>query len=301
MDHDEPLSGRRASAHGASESREIINMARKRDANQRYHDRIAGRYEAIYDDAYWQWHDALTWDYLKPHLPADLSSPVLDLGCGSGKWGRKLLKSGYRVTFVDLSHQMLDAARLQVAQSGGEDRALFVQADLVALAALPANHFGLAVAMGEPIGLAADPSLAMRQIARCLAPGGRLVATFDNRIACVDHYAERGESRELEQFLRNGRTRWLTRDAAERFEIHTFEPRQLRRLAEAGGFEVLEMLGKTVLPMRRYREQLAEPADRRRWAQIERRLARDPDNFARCAHLQIAARLNTPPSPDSEP
>ena len=40
-------------------------MPRKRDPNKRYHDRIAGKYEEIYDDIYWQRHDALTSDYLK--------------------------------------------------------------------------------------------------------------------------------------------------------------------------------------------------------------------------------------------
>ncbi len=265
-------------------------MSKRRSANQRYHDRVASRYEVVYDDAYWQWHDALTWDYLKPHLPRDLSSPVVDLGCGSGKWGRKLLKSGYHVTFVDLSVKMVDEARRQVEESGGSTKAAFLQADLMDLSGLPDEHFGLAVAMGEPIGLASEPAKAFREVTRCLAPGGLLVATLDNRVACVDYYLEQGKLDELEQFLRNGRTRWLTRNPEEQFEIHTFTPEQARRLIETAGLEVLEIIGKTVLPMRRHREVLADSAQGRRWAQIEKKLGRAPENLARCAHIQIAAR-----------
>jgi len=262
----------------------------RRSANQRYHDRIAGRYEQIYDDAYWQWHDALTWDRLKRFLPSDLATPVADLGCGSGKWGRKLLKSGYPVTFVDLSARMVDEARKQVGGSGSEGRADFLQADLADLSALPADQFGFAVALGEPLGSTADPARALREIARCLSSGGVLVASFDNRVACIDYYVEKGDPTELEAFLGTGRTRWLTRDAAERFELHTFTPDQLRRLFTVAGFEVLDLVGKTVLPMRRFRNLLEEPGARRRWARIEKALARDPANLGRCPHLQIAAR-----------
>ena len=265
-------------------------MRHRRTPNQKYHDRVAGRYEEIYDDAYWQWHDALTWDYLKPHLPRDLRAPTADLGCGSGKWGRRLLKSGYHVTFVDLSARMVDEARAQVADMGGSERATFLQADLIDLSSLPSDHFALAVAMGEPICLASDPARAVREIARTLAPGGVIVATLDNRIACIDYYIDQDDPAELERFLRTGRTHWLTRREEERFEIHTFEPQHARKLFESAGLQVIEVLGKTVLPMRRYRERLEDSKARRRWADIERKLARDPDNLARCAHLQIAAR-----------
>jgi SAM-dependent methyltransferase len=156
--------------------------------NRKYHDRVASKYERIYGDAYWQWHDALTWEYLKPHLPRDLRAPVLDLGCGSGKWGRKFLKSGYTVTFVDLSPKMLDEARRLAAENEGLERANFLHADLMDLSALPEATFAYAVALGEPLGCASEPAQAARQIARCLVAGGLLTATVDNRVACVDHY-----------------------------------------------------------------------------------------------------------------
>ena len=271
-------------------------MRHRKNANQRYHDRVAGRYEAVYDDFYWQWHDALTWNYFKKHLPSNLNSPVVDLGCGSGKWGRKLLKSGFHVTFVDLSAKMVDEARRQVLEMGGSDKASFLQADLVDLSQLPENHFGLALAMGEPICLANPPRQAVRQIARCLKPGGVLVATFDNRVACADFYVEKGKPEELEKFLRTGKTRWLTRDPNEQFEITTFTPEQARKLLLEAGLEPLEIVGKTVLPMRHHREKLEDASTRRRWARIEEKLARDPSNLARCAHLQIAARKPNAPA-----
>lgn len=270
---------------------ESHSMARsRRSGSQRYHDRVAGRYESMYEDAYWQWHDSLTWEHLKQFLPKDLNAPVIDLGCGAGKWGRRMLKTGYRVTFVDLSARMVDEARRRVEEAGMTPRAEFLQADVSDLSALAEGRFALATAMGEPIGLAASPLEAMRQIARILAPGGVLVGTLDNRVACADYYLDKGDREGLEQLIRTGRTHWLTRDPSERFEIHTFEPKGIERLVADAGLELLDMIGKTVLPMRRHRELLEDPVERRRWARIEQRLARDPANFARCAHLQFAAR-----------
>ena len=69
-------------------------------ASRRYHDRVARRYDAIYDDPYWAFHDELTWRAVKPHLPRDANAACCDLGCGTGKWGLKLLKGGYPTTFV---------------------------------------------------------------------------------------------------------------------------------------------------------------------------------------------------------
>ena len=263
----------------------------RRSAVHKYHDRVAGHYDHSYDDAYWQWHDTLTWDYLKPHLPRDLSLPLLDLGCGTGKWAAKLIKSGYRVTCVDISMSMLEQARQKIEAMGAADRAAFVQADLVDLSALPADSFAGAVALGDPIGCTNAPAGALKHIRRLLTTGGTLLATFDNRLAALDFYLQRGQPAEMATFLRSGRTHWLTKREEERFEIHTYSPAGVHKLLTSAGFEVVEVVGKTVLPMRQHRRLLETPEARRAWAKIERSLSRDPDAIGRAAHLQVAARV----------
>jgi len=262
----------------------------KRPAVQRYHDRVAPRYDSSYDDDYWQWHDALTWDYLKPYLPRDANSHVLDLGCGTGKWGARLAKSGYAVTSVDISIRMVDQARKKIEPLDPHGKCRYVQADLCDLSALPEAAFALAVAIGDPIGCADSPKKAMKQIRKRLVDGGLLVATLDNQLAALDFYLQQGDADTLGRFLRDGRTHWLTKDQDERFTIHTFTPGDLRALAAGSGFEVVEMVGKTVLPMRHHRHLLETPQAKRTWARVEKKLARDPDALSRAGHLQAVLR-----------
>jgi SAM-dependent methyltransferase len=266
-------------------------MARsQRSPVQKYHDRVAPRYDHSYDDAFWKWHDTLTWDYIKPHLPRDINAEVVDLGCGTGKWAAKLIKSGYTLTCVDISQRMLDRAHAKTHAQIKTARAVFVQADLADLSALDAGRYALAVALGDPIGCTASPGRTMKQIRRILEPGGILIATFDNRLAGLDYYLEHGDPVELSRFLRTGKTHWLTKEKQEQFPVATFGPREAIRLAEAAGFDVLDVIGKTVLPMRHYRHLLETPQSRRVWAGIEKRLCRNPDAVGRASHLQIACR-----------
>lgn len=263
----------------------------KRSAVRKYHDRVAPRYDHSYDDAFWRWHDALTWHYLEPYLPRDLSAEAVDLGCGTGKWAARLIRSGYTVTGVDISPRMLDQARAKCRSTAEAGRATFIQADLCDLSALPARHFGLAVALGDPIGCTESPARAMKQIRRILRSDGILVATFDNRLAALDYFLDLGDPKGLRRFLRDGRTHWLTKDRSERFPITTLAPADVVRLVESTGFSVLDLVGKTVLPMRRYRQLLETSAARRAWAGIEKTLCRDSDALGRASHIQVACRV----------
>ncbi len=279
--------------HESSDRRKMMHiMARsRRSAAAKYHDRVAPRYDHSYDDAFWKWHDALTWDYLKPFLPRDAGAEVVDLGCGTGTWAAKIVRSGFAVTCVDLSHRMVDQARKKIEKIAPVEQHTFLQADLADLSALQANRFALAIALGDPIGCTESPAKTMKQIRRILQDGGVLVATFDNRWAGLDYYLQRGDPAAMSRYLRDGKTHWLTRDRDEQFPIVTFAPGDVRKLIESTGFELLDLVGKTVLPMRHYRHLVETSEGRRAWARIEKKLCRDADAVGRASHLQVACRV----------
>ena len=262
-----------------------------KDPSRRYHDRVARRYDQMYDDAYWRFHDELTWRAIKPHLPRDLAAPCLDLGCGTGKWGLRLLKTGLPTTFVDHAPAMIDQTRLKVDALGPKARrATLLVADIVDLSALPSDHFALTLAMGDPLSICSDPPTAVREIFRTTRPGGVVIATADNKLAALDHFVEQGDLDGLEQFIRTGRTHWLTAEQKEQFELHTFTPDTFRELFKKAGFEVLHLGGKTILPMRKHAELLADAAAMDRLLRLEQELAKDPSAAARASHLQVTAR-----------
>lgn len=246
----------------------------------------------MYDNAYWAFHDEITWGLIKPYLPRQLPAACADIGCGTGKWGLRLLKSGFEVTFVDHAAGMMEEVRrkLESQRGGRSGRATLVVGDMVDLPMLASGCFELVVAMGDPLSICSDPVAAVREMARVTRPGGVVCATVDNQLAALDHYVERGNLDALEGFVRSGRTHWLTADAGERFELHTFTPLAVRQLFEANGFEVVDVAGKTILPLRNNRKLLESPGAVDRLIELERRLSRDPASVGRCAHLQVAAR-----------
>jgi ubiquinone/menaquinone biosynthesis C-methylase UbiE len=266
-------------------------MARSHDPSRRYHDRVARQYDAIYDDPYWAFHDELTWRTVKPYLPRDLSSPCCDLGCGTGKWGLKLLKSGYATTFVDHSASMVEQTRAKVDEMGNRaKKGTLVVADIVEMPEVPSATFGLTVAMGDPLSICTDATRAAREMFRIAKPGGHVIATADSKLAAIDHFVERGNLDALEEFVHSGKTNWLTADERERFELTTFTPTSLRKLFEHAGFEVITVTGKPVIPVRSNKHLLSGENAVERLLKLESILGKDPASAARAGHLQVVAR-----------
>jgi len=269
----------------------MSSRSRKSDSSRRYHDRVARQYDSIYDDPYWEFHDELTWRLIKPHLPRDANAACADLGCGTGKWGLKLLKSGFHVTFVDHSGSMIEQTRAKTEAMGPKaKRATLVTADIVDLPMIERESMSLSVAMGDPLSICTDPQQAAREMHRITKPGGIVIATADNKLAALDHYVERGSLDALEEFSRTGRTQWLTADERERFDLTTFTPASLRKLFEQSGFEVLQLVGKPIVPVRQNKLLFEQPDAIERLLKIEAELSKDPAAAARAGHLQITAR-----------
>ena len=264
----------------------------RHDRSRRYHDRVARQYDAIYDDPYWRFHDELTWRTIKPHVPRDAAAQCLDLGCGTGKWGLKLLKTGLATTFVDHSGAMIEQTRAKVGEMGQAkaQKTTLLVADIIDLSQIPDETFSLTVAMGDPLSICSDPARAAREMYRVTKPGGVVIATADNKLAAIDHYAQRGSLEVLEEFVKTGRTHWLTPEEREQFELTTFTPHTLRKLFEKAGFEVFDLIGKTVLPIRQNKKLLEPPDAVERLLRLEQDLQKDLSSAAHASHLQITAK-----------
>lgn len=254
---------------------------------------MARQYDAIYDDPYWRFHDEFTWRSIKPHLPTDAMAHCADLGCGTGKWGLKLLKSGFATTFIDHSGGMIEQVRDKLSTYGPRaSKATLLVADIIDMPMLESDRFSLITAMGDPLSICSDPLAATREMHRISKPGGIVIATADNQLAALDHYVQRGNLEALESFIRSGRTHWLTADARERFELTTFTPASLRKLFERSGFDVLAVDGKTIIPIRDNKQLLGDDRAIERLLKLESELAKDPSAAARAGHLQIIAKKN---------
>ena len=282
----EHFADRDADREDAVKSRRSSN-----DASRRYHDRVARQYDAIYDDPYWEFHDRLTWQAIKPHLPRDASAQCCDLGCGTGKWGLRLLKSGFSTTFVDHSAAMIEQTRSKLPALGPKaERATLIVADIVDLSALESDRFELILAMGDPLSICSDATCALREMHRICKPGGTVIATADNKLAAVDHYLEKSDIDGLEQLLKTGKTHWLTADEREQFELTAFTPGELHRLFERCGFEVVKLAGKTILPIRAFKELLKSEREFDRLLELEMDLSKDSTAAGKAAHLQVIAK-----------
>ncbi|MEK7467824.1 MAG: methyltransferase domain-containing protein [Planctomycetota bacterium] len=259
---------------------------------ERYYDRIAHRYDSMYDTPYWDLYRRVSWEHLKPILPRERSR-ILDIGGGTGIWAVKLAKAGHDVVCADLSHKMVDVARAKAEEDGLADRVTCVRSDLQDLKEFGEAEFAMAWAQGDPLSYVPDPVLAVKNVARVLKPGGLFVASVDSRFAAIDHFLERGRVEDLEKFLKTGKDEWLADRAEERFPVTFFSPDDLRKLLERRGFEVVSMIGKTVLPLRRHEKLLEDPKEFRRLFELELSLNREPALLGGAAHLEVAARKKT--------
>jgi SAM-dependent methyltransferase len=140
----------------------------------------------------------------------DSSTPILDLGCGTGACLARLADAGFvNLTGVDCNVENFDAHEI----------ARFTAVDLMNgdLAHLQASSFGLVTAI-EVIEHVANPERIVEVAARCLAPRGWLVITTPNI------YSIRARTR----FLVTGSLDFFERQAAPD-HIHPFVLGAFRR------------------------------------------------------------------------
>ena len=112
---------------------------------------------------------------LAPHLRVPAGTEVLDLGCGIGRWSRRLARRGANVVGVDLAPSMIDEAKRRTARACLQDRVDYRVGDLRTLALDRTFDVVLAVTVLQHILDDAGFARAAANVARHLAPRGRAV------------------------------------------------------------------------------------------------------------------------------
>ena len=118
------------------------------------------------------------------HLLGDVAArDVLEIGCGAAQGARYLTSAGARVTAFDVSHGMLRESRRLDARAGVVVERL-VQADAQALP-FRSEAFDVVLSAFGGIPFVADSARALREAARVLRHGGRLVFSVTHPVRWV--------------------------------------------------------------------------------------------------------------------
>jgi ubiquinone/menaquinone biosynthesis C-methylase UbiE len=112
---------------------------------------------------------------------------VLDIGAGPGVFTRQLLERGAACCVVDLSYEMIAAARRQLAGSAG--RPFFMVGDIDTLP-FASGSFDTVLCVGV-LQYLPSPGAALTELARVVAPGGQVILTFPNAMSPLNRLHRR--------------------------------------------------------------------------------------------------------------
>lgn len=255
-----------------------------------FYDRVSKIYDISYNDRYWQLYQRVTWDNLKKHLPENVEAKILDIGGGTGFWSARIAKAGYQnVVLADISAGMLDMARKKCEKQNIANQIEIVKCDICKMDMFEDGAFEMVLSEGDPISSCGNPRKAVKEIARVLKPGGKALCSVDNKFGAIHYFLDREKLDELEDFLRTGWSNWLTKAQNEQFGVKFFAPDELRQIFEKAGLAVQSMVGKTVIPWRRYYKLLDKRKNLEQIARIELSLNRESSLIGSASHIEVVA------------
>jgi 2-polyprenyl-6-hydroxyphenyl methylase/3-demethylubiquinone-9 3-methyltransferase len=174
--------------------------------------------------------------YVARHVdPRD--ARVADVGCGGGLLSEALARAGAKVTGIDLSHKVIDVARLHLYESNlSVDYRVQSSSELAA--AEPAGFD--AVCCMELIEHVPDPAALVQDLAAMLKPGGRLFMSTLNRTPASFGAAILGAEYVM-RMLPKGTHHYA----------QFLKPSELGRLLRHAGLELEEVSGLAYNPLSR--------------------------------------------------
>lgn len=227
---------------------------------------LAPSYDQLFAVPHRRAYDDLAWELVEPLLP-DASGRIVDVGCGIGRWARRLVDLGHFVVGIEQAPAMAAMARELVASGRFE-----LHETPMEKAVLPERQADLVLAMGS-LQYCADPEQTLQRLGRWARPGGWVIVLVDSLIALVLELLAAGKEDEALLRLETRRATWV--QGKLQADYHLFNRDRLERAFEDAGLVDIRVRGLLVGWSALGREQmLRRLTDKRdRQMALERRLA----------------------------
>jgi SAM-dependent methyltransferase len=205
---------------------------------------LAPTYEEHFEVPHRRAYDTLAWERVQRLLPG--RGPIVDAGCGVGRWVDRLVAAGHAVIGIEQSPGML--AELRRAERPGFTlvEGSMETADIAAASA------GMVMALGS-LQYTADPEATVRRFARWARPGGRVVVLVDSLVALVIELLRDGKPAEATERLRTRMGVWRLNghglaepNNQHCADMHLLDAARLRRAFEGAGLTDVEVNGLLV-------------------------------------------------------
>ena len=244
-------------------------IAARRLASMGLYTALAETYDATYDElSYRRAYDILAWELISALLPP--AAHVVDAGIGAGRWLKRLLEAGHRVTGIEQAPGMI-----AILQGLDLSPGFTLLRSAMEEAPVEPESADLVMALGS-VQYAADPGAMIRRFAGWTKPGGHVCVYADSLVSLVLELVREGRVAEALERLATRRGVFGQGDMSA--TMHLYDRRSMEADFAAAGLVDIRCHGLTVgagaVGRQRYAALLQ--ADEAGTMATERTLAADP-------------------------
>jgi SAM-dependent methyltransferase len=202
-------------------------------SSQQLYTALAHRYREHFESPHRRAYDAMAWDRVRHFLPG--RGPIVDVGCGVGRWVERLLALGYEVIGIEPAPGMI--AELRRADHGQGFKLIGEPMETVQL---PDGLAGMVLALGS-LQYSTDPEAMVKRFAGWVRPGCPVVVLVDSLVALVIELLRDEKYEEAMQRLRTRIGVWVVGEQSA--EMHLMDRERLRRAFQAAGLVDVQVTG----------------------------------------------------------
>ncbi len=164
---------------------------------------------------------------------------MLDAGGGQGQMAIWLAQQGHSIDFCDVSENMLQQAKQNVAEQGVEQQVRFYQLKAQAIHDTLAKHYSL-ICFHAVLEWLAEPKQGLLALLDCLADDGVMSLMFYNYYGLEMHHAVNGNYQYLEAGMPLKHNNTIIPQGR-------FKPDDVKQWLEQAGYKVERRIGVRVL------------------------------------------------------